>query len=111
VFAEDLMSPGFVTLCRWASGGALRKIVMTSSSWYLEDEDITTLHEGEVITIVETSGSVHPTTRRLTPEDSKPTGFNIQQFYILTTVYLRVLCGSQNKQRLFPYTTLTDWFL
>ena len=27
------------------------------------------------------------------------------------TVYLRVLCGSENKQRLFPYTTLTDWFL
>ena len=27
------------------------------------------------------------------------------------TVYLCVLCGSQNKQRLFPYTILTDWFL
>jgi hypothetical protein len=27
------------------------------------------------------------------------------------TVNLCVLCGSQNKQRLFPYTTLTDWFL
>ena len=27
------------------------------------------------------------------------------------TVHLCVLCGSQNKQRLFPYTALTDWFL
>jgi len=27
------------------------------------------------------------------------------------TVYFCVLCGSQNKQPLFPYTTLTDWFL
>jgi len=27
------------------------------------------------------------------------------------TVYLCVLCGSENKQRLFPYTTLTDCFL
>ena len=27
------------------------------------------------------------------------------------TVYLCVLCGSQNKQRLFPYTALTDWFV
>jgi len=27
------------------------------------------------------------------------------------TVYLCVLCGSQNKQRLFPYTALTAWFL
>jgi hypothetical protein len=27
------------------------------------------------------------------------------------TAYLCVLCGSQNKQRLFPYTTLTDCFL
>ena len=27
------------------------------------------------------------------------------------TVCLCVLCGSENKQRLFPYTALTDWFL
>jgi len=27
------------------------------------------------------------------------------------TVYLSVLCGSENKQCLFPYTALTDWFL
>jgi hypothetical protein len=27
------------------------------------------------------------------------------------TVYLRVLYGSENQQRLFPYTALTDWFL
>jgi len=48
----------------------------------------------------------------------KPSGhymyhqFNTQQFYVLPTqLYLCVLCGSQNKQPLFPYTTLTDWFL
>ena len=27
------------------------------------------------------------------------------------TVYLCVLCGSENKQHLFPYTALTDWFV
>ena len=27
------------------------------------------------------------------------------------TVYLCVLCGYENKQRLFPYTALTDWFV
>ena len=27
------------------------------------------------------------------------------------TVYLCVLCGSENKQRLFPYAALTDWCL
>jgi DNA-directed RNA polymerase subunit RPC12/RpoP len=35
-------------------------------------------------------------------------------FYILRsahTVYLCVLCGSENKQRLFHCTALTDWFL
>jgi hypothetical protein len=38
--------------------------------------------------------------------------FNIQQFYILPTqLYLCVLCGSENKQPLFPYTALTDWFV
>ena len=40
------------------------------------------------------------------------TNFNIHKFYILShTVYVCVLCGSQNKRRLFPYTTLTDWFV
>jgi len=34
------------------------------------------------------------------------TRFNIQQFYILLRVHFCVLCGSENKQRLFPYTTL-----
>jgi len=38
--------------------------------------------------------------------------FNIQKLYfLLTLLYLCALYGSQNKQRLFPYTTLTDWFL
>jgi len=48
----------------------------------------------------------------------KPSGhymyrqFNIQQFYVLPTqLYLCALCGSQNKQPLFPYTALTDWFV
>jgi len=27
------------------------------------------------------------------------------------TVHLCVLCGFENKQQLFPYTALTDWFL
>jgi len=39
------------------------------------------------------------------------TRFNIQQFYILPTQCICVLCGSENKQRLYPYTILTDWFL
>jgi hypothetical protein len=33
------------------------------------------------------------------------------QFCECVYVYLCVLCGSQNKQQLFPYTALTDWFL
>ena len=36
--------------------------------------------------------------------------FNIHKFYVLPTMHLCVLYGSQNKQRLFPYTALTDWF-
>ena len=35
-----------------------------------------------------------------------PRGFNIKKFYILPTQY-----ASENKQRLFPNTTLTDLFL
>jgi hypothetical protein len=30
---------------------------------------------------------------------------------VRSRMYLCVLCGSENKQRLFPYTTLTDWFV
>ena len=36
--------------------------------------------------------------------------FNITQFYVVNTVYLCVLCGSGNKRRLFPLTTLTECF-
>ena len=48
----------------------------------------------------------------------KPSGLSgynqVQNLKILRsahTVYLCVLCGSQNKQRLFPYTALTDCFV
>ena len=47
----------------------------------------------------------------------QPTGFfkyhQVEYSKVLHGVRfaLRVLCGSENKQRLFPYTTLTDWFL
>jgi hypothetical protein len=36
---------------------------------------------------------------------------NIQKFYMLLTMYVCVLYGSQNKQQLLPYKTLRDWFL
>jgi len=29
----------------------------------------------------------------------------------MITLYLFILYGSQNKQQLLPYTSLTDWFL
>jgi hypothetical protein len=37
--------------------------------------------------------------------------FNIQQLYVLPTLYLCVLYLSENKQRLVPLTAQTDWFL
>ena len=36
---------------------------------------------------------------------------NTQKFRVLSTIHLCVLCGCQNKQRLFPYTALTYRFL
>jgi len=37
--------------------------------------------------------------------------FNIQQFYVLPTqLYLCVMYGSENKQRLLPYTALPAGF-
>ena len=47
----------------------------------------------------------------------KPTGhvmhqqFNILQLYVLPTLYLCVLYLSENKQRLVPLISQTDWFL
>jgi hypothetical protein len=35
--------------------------------------------------------------------------FNIRQFCILSVKRICVLCGYENKQRLFPYTTMCDW--
>ena len=37
--------------------------------------------------------------------------FNIQQLYVLPTLYVCVLYLSENKQRLVPLTAKTDWFL
>jgi len=38
--------------------------------------------------------------------------FNIQQFYVLPSQFIYVFCVELRKnQQLFPYTTLTDWFL
>jgi len=38
--------------------------------------------------------------------------FNIHQFYVLPTQCIYVFCVDlRKKQRLFPYTTLTGWFL
>ena len=37
--------------------------------------------------------------------------FNIQQLYVLPTLYLWVLYLSENKQRFVPLTAYTDWFL
>jgi hypothetical protein len=36
---------------------------------------------------------------------------NIQKFRVQATIHWCVLCGSQNKHRLFPPTPLTDWCL
>jgi len=37
--------------------------------------------------------------------------FEIQQFQVQLKIHLCVLCGSQNKQRLFLFTALTYSFL
>jgi len=72
-----------------------------------------------VVYFAATSGSfgeIQCDTSRYSP--SKPSGyFNyhyVSHSQILRsahTLYLCVLCGSQNKQPLFPYTTLTDRFV
>jgi hypothetical protein len=37
--------------------------------------------------------------------------FNIKKFYVVPTLLLYVLYGSQNKQQLLPYRILRDWIL
>jgi hypothetical protein len=39
------------------------------------------------------------------------TRLNIKKFYVVPTLRLCVLYGSQNKQQLLPYKTSRDWFL
>ena len=40
-----------------------------------------------------------------------PLGSILNHVRAVNIVHLTVLYGSQNKQRLLPYTALTDWFL
>jgi hypothetical protein len=49
-------------------------------------------------------GSKHVVTLRTTR-------FNIKKFYVVPTLRLCVLYGSQDKQQLLPYKTSRDWFL
>jgi hypothetical protein len=39
------------------------------------------------------------------------TRFKIKKFYLVPTLHLCVLYGSQNKQQLLPYKTLRDFFI
>jgi hypothetical protein len=39
------------------------------------------------------------------------TGFNIKKFYVMPTLRICVLYGSQNKQQLLPYKALRDCIL
>jgi len=62
------------------------------------------------------SMGIHFTSAFLVRPSLTNTGLNYQVKHSVIprsahTVYLCVLCGSQNKQRLFPYTTLTAWFV
>jgi hypothetical protein len=41
----------------------------------------------------------------------RTTKFNTKKFYVVPTLRLCVLYGSQNIQQLLPYKTLRDWFL
>jgi hypothetical protein len=41
----------------------------------------------------------------------RTTKFDIQKFYKVLTLRLGVSYGSQKRQRVLPYATLTDWFL
>jgi hypothetical protein len=41
----------------------------------------------------------------------RTTRFNIKKFYVVLTLRLCVLYGSQNKEQLSPYKALRDWFL
>jgi len=54
------------------------------------------------------------TVKRITTEMEHGTPAKKADIEILGSahrVYLCVLCGSENKRRLFPYAALSDWFL
>jgi len=56
-------------------------------------------------------GSMRCGTTATLPVTLLTTRFNIQEFYMAILSSLVVLYGSQNKQNVFPHTTLTVWFL
>jgi len=67
---------------------------------------------------LEVNGAVRPLYESLGVKGLNHSGFfiyhQIQHPQIIRssrTVYLCALYGSQNEQRLFPYTPLIDWFL
>jgi len=94
-----------VAIC--ATNLALTKSVLCPHSvfmcfvWIWEQTGIMSLYSINWLVFITERESVYCTVR---------TGYI--EFYVLPTqLYLCVLCGSENKQGLCPYTALTDWFL
>ena len=70
--------------------------------WIWEQTAIISLYSINWLVCVTETGCVYCAVR---------TGYLYTILRSAHTVYLCVLCGSENRQRLFPYTALTGWFV
>ena len=85
-----------------------------------EQTAIISLHSINWLVLITEMGCVYCVVRTaFICNPSNPSGYYMySQFNIHNSTfcphsvrtYLTVLCESENKQRLFPYTALTDWF-
>jgi hypothetical protein len=83
-------------------------VVRSAYSLYKESNIYTYFRNAERHVVLSTySQSLHTAVNLLKPKTLCNTSFNIQNFCVLPTMHLCVLCVSENKRRLFPYTALT----
>ena len=103
-YIQDKLLAGMVIACRRPNLRRIVVVVLFSIGLVLISAKDSTIFKQSAVPVVDVL------TFKSLAVSLRTSGFNIQKFYVMLTLRLCVLYGSQNKQRLLPYTSLADWF-
>jgi len=106
------LAPGIWSGLKWISvaSGRVYFFKTSSNNWNQQEKLILTSCLRQNKTRDEIQSFQTLLTSQSLPVTLRTTRFNIQVFYLVITLSLRVIYGSQNEQHLFRYMTWTNCF-